>query len=320
MAYSAPNSSASPMASWLFRLLSSGMHFPTVVFASAEVDCGVASAENTRAAVLLFEEHGAVRLVNVFSTAFREQLRAHYSQRYRLEMEDTAQADRRPLFTLHVEGPVAEPAYLTNPLLLPIIGALLGDDFVIGAISTVISFPGAPQQFVHRDSPSLCGDYEIDAKLPAYALTMLVPLVDANEETGSTRVWLGSHRAGDAQKKETLPSDSPDVAFGSVLMTDSRVLHGGSPNRSQRVRPLLYNTYHRAWFRDFSGYERRQPVSVSRRVRASLPPALAARFRVADESDGSPEGPGMLPGLLQSALPGALRSVVRGLDSGKASK
>lgn len=308
------------MGSQLFRLVSHGMDFPTVAFSPAEVDCGAASADNTRAAVTLFEEHGAVRLMNVFSAAFREQLRAHHSERYRLEMEDTAQSDRRPLFTVHVEGPIAEATYLTNPLLLPIIGALLGDDFVIGAISTVISFPGAPQQFVHRDSPSLCGDYDIDAKLPAYALTMLVPLVDANEETGSTRVWLGSHRVSDPQKKDTVPSESPNVAFGSVLVTDSRVLHGGSPNRSQRVRPLLYNTYHRAWFRDFSGYERRQPVSVSRRVRTSLPPALAARFRIADESDGSPEGPGVLPGLVQSALPGALRSVVRGIDSGRASK
>ncbi|MDX2021244.1 MAG: phytanoyl-CoA dioxygenase family protein [Deltaproteobacteria bacterium] len=288
------------------------MEFPSVSFSTDEANAAQADADKTDAAVRFFRECGAVRLLNVFTEGFRERLRQHYMAQYRLEMEATRQADKRPLFTVHVEGPVAEESYLANPLVAPIVERLLGKDFVLGAVSTVISFPGSPQQFVHRDSPSLCGDYSVDATLPPYALTTLIPMVDANTETGSTRVWLGSHRLANADQRETLPSDSPDVPFGSMLMTDSRVLHCGSPNQSQRVRPLLYNTYHRNWFRDFSGYERRQAVSVSRKVRAQMPPHVAQRFRIADEANGQPEGPLPLPGLLANALPPGLQKLVVG--------
>lgn len=286
------------------------MEFPSVSFSADEANAAQPSLDKVEAAVRLFTEHGAVRLLNVFSDAFRVRLREHYMAQYRLEMEATRQADKRPLFTVHVEGPIADEAYLVNPLLLPVLERLLGEDFVLGAVSTVISFPGSPQQFVHRDSPSLCGDYGVDATLPSYALTTLIPMVDANAETGSTRVWLGSHRLADADRRETLPSDSPDVPFGSMLMTDSRVLHCGSPNQSSRVRPLLYNTYHRNWFRDFSGYERRQAVSVSRTTRVTMPPPLARRFRIADEAHGQPEGPLPVPGLLANALPPNLQRLL----------
>ena len=291
------------------------MEFPSVSFSTEEAIAAQPSTDNVEASVRLFAEHGAVRLLNVFSEGFRARLREHYMSRYRLEMEATRQADKRPLFTVDVEGPVAEEAYLVNGLLAPILERLLGEDFVLGAVSTVISFPGAPQQFVHRDSPSLYGDYSIDSMLPAYALTTLIPMVDANAETGSTRVWLGSHRLADADKRETRPSASPDVPFGSMLMTDSRVLHCGSPNQSERVRPLLYNTYHRNWFRDYSGYERRQAVSISGKARALMPAHLRRRFRIADEANGQPEGPLPFPGLLANALPGGLQKLVVGRRS-----
>jgi hypothetical protein len=298
-----------------FRLVLRSMVFPSVTLPPSASAATSIDPAKTDEAVRLFREFGAVRLVNVFSSSFQEDIRKHYQSRYRTELEATRQADHRPLFTVKIEGPIATPTYLVNPLIEPIVARLLGDDFVIGAVSTVISFPGAPQQFVHRDSPSLSGDYEVDAKLPPYALTTLIPLVDANEETGSTRVWLGSHHQGDPEKGQTLPSDSPNVDFGSLLMTDSRVLHCGSPNVSSKVRPLLYNTYHRNWFRDYSGYSRRQSVSISRRVRSRLAPSLAARFRIADESAGAPEGPTALPGIIQNAAPMTIRRVLAGFQN-----
>jgi hypothetical protein len=293
------------------------MDFPSVTLFPRESGLQVAESSQTEEAVRLFRAFGAVRLVNVFSVSFREELRRHYLLKYTNELEATRQEDRRPLYTVDISGPIATPEYLVNPLVAPIFAALLGEDFVIGAVSTVISFPGAPQQFVHRDSPSLCDDYHVDAKLPPYALTTLIPMIDANAHTGSTRVWLGSHVEGDLEKGQKLASDSPDVPFGSLLMTDSRVLHCGSPNVSSSVRPLLYNTYHRAWFRDFSGYQRRPSVSVSHSVRSNLPASLVPRFRIADEASGSPNVPSLWPNFIRNAMPMSVRNVVRKHQPGK---
>lgn len=280
--------------------------FPTVRFAPREVAAAQPEAATVDRACALFEAHGAVRLLDVFERGFLDELRGHFLDRYRRELGGTTKVDRRPLYSVDVSGPPGRPEYYANPLLLPILKRVLGDDVVIGAVSAVISFPGAPQQFIHRDSPSLFDDLTVDVGLPAYAVTVLMPMVDANTETGSTRVWPGTHRVADLEEAQRRPSDSPDVPYGSMLMTDSRVVHCGSPNRSDRVRPLLYNTYHRSWFRDWGGYEHRPSVSIGRRARREVPAHLAPMFRIADESAGHPEGPRPV----HRALADSLRSVL----------
>lgn len=285
--------------------------FPTVGFDPSEVAAARPSLAKVDLACSLFETHGAVRLLDVFARGFLDELRAYFLHRHRAELSGTTKPDRRPLYTVDMSGPPGRPEYYANPLLLPIVRRLLGDDVVLGAVSAVLSFPGAPQQFVHRDSPSLFDNFSIDLELPAYALTVLMPMVDANTETGSTRVWPGSHRVANLEQAKQMLSESPDVPYGSVLMTDSRVVHCGSPNRSQRVRPLLYNTYHRSWFRDWGGYQHRPSVSIGRRARLQVPEQFAHMFRIADESAGQPEGPLPLPRQLTQSAQATLRSALR---------
>jgi hypothetical protein len=276
--------------------------FPTIGFEPDEVTSGRPSPTTVDRVCDLFETHGAVRLHHVFPPGFLDELKAHVLERYKRELGGTTKEDRRPLYSVDLVGPPGQPAYYANPMLVPILKRVLGDDFVIGAVSTVISFPGSPQQFVHRDSPSLFDDLAVDVELPTYALTVLVPMVDANTETGSTRVWPGTHRVVDLEQAQRMPSESPDVPFGSILMTDSRVVHCGSPNRSNRVRPLLYTSYHRNWFRDWGGYEHRPPVRIGAAERRQVPAELAHMFRVADESSGEPEGPRSLMHRLRATV------------------
>lgn len=286
------------------------MSFPTFSFDPSEVSRGEPLPASVDRVFDLFREHGAVRLHNLFRREFLEELEQHYRARYRYELAGTKKKDRRPLYTVDVQGPIASPEYFCNPLLRPILERTLGEDFVLGACSTVISFPGAPEQFIHRDSASLFGDFRVDIELPTYACTVLIPLVDANTETGSTRVWPGTHRIADLAQAKEMPSESPDVPFGSVLMTDSRVVHCGSPNRSQRIRPLLYNTYHRAWFRDWGGYEVRPPVNVDALTRFQVPEQYWPLFRIGDESAGRPEGPRAPARHLTQALPAPARRIL----------
>ena len=62
---------------------------------------------------------------------------------------------------------------------------------------------------------------------------------------------------------------------------DYRLLHCGAPNRSERVRPLLYLIYSRDWFSDAVNYRGQPNVIVSPEAFAAVPRALKPLFRKA---------------------------------------
>jgi ectoine hydroxylase-related dioxygenase (phytanoyl-CoA dioxygenase family) len=164
-------------------------------------------------------------------------------------------------------------------LVIPLIEACLGEKFILGAMSSVVSFPGAPDQRLHRDSKAIfADDFSIDKDIPPYAITMLVPLVDCNLQTGCTKVWPGSHLCKDNEEAMKTDCIDPEVRVGSVLVTNSKLLHRGGANRSNQIRPLIYLTYHRSWFRDFWGYESRPPVEISKRELEKVPPQYQHLF------------------------------------------
>lgn len=281
----------------------SGATVPTLALSASERAAGTPGTATVDAAAELFAAHGVLLVRDLLGAEQLRALERRYRSRYRVELSRPDMGDRRRLFTIDVEGPFAQAGFYANPLLFPVIQRALGLDCILGACSSVVSWPGAPAQTVHRDSESLYGDFSVDVRLPSYALTVLMPLVRADERTGSTRVWPGTHRVADFEAARTMPSVAEVVEPGSALMTDSRLLHGGDPNRSERLRPLLYLTYHRAWFRDFGGYEKRPPVNVPWRSRLALVPEHRHLFRI--DHEGSP---------YERASGGALRrAAARGL-------
>jgi hypothetical protein len=292
--------------------------FPVLSFSAAERAAAVPGSERVDEAVALFAKHGALLLRDVFEPSRIEALDRRYRSRYRVELHKPDQADRRRLFTVDVEGPFADPSYYANPLVFPILQRLLGRDCILGACSSVVSWPGAPPQTVHRDSESLYGNFAIDVQLPPYAVTLLMPLVRADAVTGSTRVWLGTHRVADFATARAMPSVAHEVEPGSMLMTDSRVLHAGEPNRSETIRPLLYISYHRSWFRDLGGYEKRPPVSLGSGLGRAIDPARRGMFRIADERDPTDRARWVLRRAVNRWLPPSLRRFVRRHRGGSA--
>lgn len=246
---------------------------PSFTISDQEAARGALDEATIQGACAAFRESGAIRLHRAVPLGMHAELDGHYRRRYARELAGTTKADLRPLFTVDVEGPFNRPAFYANPLVYPIIARLLGSDCILGACSSVVSFPGAPAQFTHRDSESLYGDYTFDVGLPPYALTVLLPLVDANEETGSTEVWPASHKEPSLEKVCARPPLHPLVPKGSVMLTDSRVVHRGAANRSSAtIRPIVYCSYHRHWFRDYGGYEHRPPIAMSPIDFSKVPP------------------------------------------------
>jgi hypothetical protein len=258
------------------------VQFPRVAIDEATRTSARAREEAVAHACELFRKHGCVVFDRLYSPEFVSDLARDVRRRHKLDLAGTDRPDRRPLFTVTIDARVADPELLANPFVLGAARELLGSDAILGAVSAVVSYPGAPQQTVHRDSESLFGDYALDVDLPPYALTVLAPLVDANAQTGSTRVWPGTHRIAEFDRAHAMPSEAPDLPVGSVLLTDSRVLHCGEPNRSECVRPVLYWAYHRAWFRDWGGYGERPPIRLGLGGRRKLR-SQQALFQIADE-------------------------------------
>lgn len=237
---------------------------PSITFSDEERDSGAPNKAHIAEAAKLFTEHGFVRLENVYSPAFLQKLDTHYKKRYKNFLHSTNWRDRRPLFTVDVEGPFNDPAFYASPLVVPFMQHFLEKDYILAAMSSVASFPGAPDQHLHRDALPIFGkDYTFDVNVPPYSITTLIPLVDCTLETGCTKVWPGSHKCKNAEEADKISSIDPEVRTGSILVTDSRLVHRGGANHSDRMRPLLYMTFHRNWFRDFWGYENRPPVNIS---------------------------------------------------------
>lgn len=160
--------------------------------------------------------------------------------------------DKRLMISLAVSGAFAAPDVFANPVALSIANALLGDDFILGSYVAVTSMPGAGAQRLHADQEGLFGDIALDSAVPSYSITLVIPLVGLNQVTGSTRFYPGTHRDPDAES--TPDGIAPDLDSGDAILFDSRISHGGMANLSGAPRPIVYCTYHRAWYRDVSNF------------------------------------------------------------------
>ena len=128
--------------------------------------------------------------------------------------------------------------------------------------------------------------------IPPYAVTMVVPLVDIDEQTGTTAIWEGSHKKSDDQNSEdrfrllSRLMQEPDYSMaarplprqGDVYLMDYRVIHGGLANRSQIDRPILYVVYSRPWFRDGFNFGKQPSVSISSKQLKKVPKKFRGLF------------------------------------------
>jgi hypothetical protein len=167
--------------------------------------------------------------------------------------------DQRIQVPVRMRGSFADASLFGNPFVLAALRAALDDDVIIGNYGVVVSLPGAPEQHLHRDGGELFPSAPLEPLLPAWAITVAIPLLAMNTEHGSTELHLGTHRKPEA---DTTKIFSPDVAEGSCLMWNYRVHHRGMPNRSAAARPLLTATYQRSWFYDDTNYNKHAPLHV----------------------------------------------------------
>lgn len=276
-----------------------------IVIADEDRKAGHLSENTLAEAARLFDEFGYVVIEELFTSAQMKAFEDFINDRAGSRLKETNKEDKRPLFTIPLRGPFLSPEILDNPFIGPLFETMLGDNYILASLSSVVSFPGAPDQYLHRDNTPLFGqENQTDADIPGYAMTMLVPLIDFTHETGCTRVWPGSHKIKGTEQGLGVGSLDPEVRVGSALITDGRLLHRGAANNSQKVRPLFYLQCHRAWYRDFAGYGNRPPLDVSPSVFRSMPDRFKRRVAWSRGAHGARK---MIKYRLGNLLPTRLR-------------
>ncbi|MEN9221501.1 MAG: phytanoyl-CoA dioxygenase family protein [Thermostichus sp. BF3_bins_97] len=219
----------------------------------------------------MFVSEGYLLLQEVFAPEAIDTLHRSFLETYSRYCASATHADallvgnKRVMVTIRLEPPFNDPLFYAHPLLLPILKRILGPELILSGFGAVVSLPGSADQQVHRDLSHLFGDEMLDALIPCYALNLLIPLVDVNEENGMTRLWPGSHAVFDAHYAELakqMPFVDPPLAKGSCLIFDYRLIHLGRANRSDAPRPLLHNTYSRACLRDPVNYNQQSPLVI----------------------------------------------------------
>lgn len=266
---------------------SSDHSLAVIDFSSQEREAKVPQASTMERATRLFAADGCLLVKDVFSPQYIRQLHQSYVEQLRqrvikdgvlevgADTESMLVGDRRVMIPIEFRSPFDRPELYANPLLLPIIQTILGPECVISSFGSVVSLPGALEQHIHRDHPGLFGEEQVDGTLPCFGLTVVIPLVDVTQTTGTTRIWKGSHRFTQRPKDwiiSNLEYQDPMMPVGSCLFMDYRLLHTGTANISKdQPRPILYNVYSRPWFRDYRNYKTQLPIQISKEAYEFVP-------------------------------------------------
>lgn len=256
---------------------------------------GPLAADTLDNATGLFTTHGALWIENAFPREFIDELRKAYAERYislgkaKLRKKHAVVGDGRFMITLSIEAPFDNVALYANERLLPVLQRLLGAGCVISSFGSVVAFAGADAQSVHFDYPPLFESEQTCAALPPHAITMVVPLIDLDESTGTTAIWEGTHtKVGAREQLQQLAADEslagavmPYAAAGDVYLMDYRLIHAGTPNTSETERPILYIVYSRPWFREDMNFTEQPAINITKQQLKTIPKSHRHLFALA---------------------------------------
>ncbi|NWG45677.1 MAG: phytanoyl-CoA dioxygenase family protein [Alphaproteobacteria bacterium] len=164
--------------------------------------------------------------------------------------------------------------HLRHPLIRELVPFLLGDNFMLTSICSLIMGKGGSPQMLHSDQ----GYVPFPTPVPV-ACNIIWMMCDFTEENGATRLVPGSHRwpppplsfVKDDRGETRLGPDPAETVraiapAGSALVFDARLWHGGGANRTDTPRPGL-NT---AFCLPFIRQQDNMPVSLRQEVYEDL--------------------------------------------------
>lgn len=207
-----------------------------------------------------FEVYGFLKIDNLFPVQFIQELAAAYQTKLNHDREEgvlhngTHVSNRRYIVPIPFQEPFNDPQLYANPILMPLLKELLGPHMILSTLGAISALPGATDQHLHADYyPLFEEDIPLSNRLPTFAITCAVPLVDIDLINGPTHIWAGSHQTYPIEKSmSAYTKHYLHGPIGSCYFWDYRTFHAGGSNHSDEIRSLLYMAYTRRWFKDFS--------------------------------------------------------------------
>ncbi|KHK88966.1 phytanoyl-CoA dioxygenase family protein [Novosphingobium malaysiense] len=154
---------------------------------------------------------------------------------------------------------------------LPVIQSYMDRECLLSGIDSSEILPGEKAQMLHTDS-WWYDDIRLDFPI---TVNSVLTLTDFTTENGATRVVPGSHlwpadkvsyEMAEASNVSNLPAMhirgygtewEPVVAEapkGSVILFDSRLVHGGGANTTDKARPSIISPFCRGWVRQLDNF------------------------------------------------------------------
>lgn len=216
------------------------------------------SAGDARAGIPLLRKHGVVVVSGAFDPETIDRVRAGIMARHTEFAEPCSLIDYqnngegRFIAPVVVDRALWDSGVLGSTVLAEVAGGVLGEDWVVDALGLTMALPGCAAQKMHRDGTSLYPESPLAAMLPAFALTVMIPLVDVHEGEGTTAFRLGTNHYDPA--REDADAVSTPLARGDLIVWDFETLHAGDAHGGSSPRPMLYLTLCRPFWTDTGNF------------------------------------------------------------------
>ena len=173
--------------------------------------------------------------------------------------------------TLPWVKPFADERVFANPDILGVIDRVFTQEYEMVQLGVDTPLLGSDYQETHSDIRPLFTDTFVT---PLYALAVNIPLVDVTEENGPFQMARGTHlisRQEGLSKIESgeIPLESFPLEIGDAVIRTPLALHRGSPNRTDKPRPMVVMGYVMHWLKT-----PKVDLTVSRDYYESLRPEL----------------------------------------------
>ena len=214
-------------------------------FTAAEHDAF--AREFNRDSLVILRNHFDPDVLRRWNREFSPLLAAHVGN----EGDQPNRGSQRFYVTLPFTGTFADPTIYEDDDVLAIVERVAGPDPVMCQLATDTPCKGSDYQGWHADTPLLFPETN-DNDTPSFQIAVNFPLVDVADADGPLETTIGTHRMRKDEAMAQLAADRLEIrrvtmALGDVMIRDVRAIHRGTPNVTDRPRPMVVIGYSRRW-------------------------------------------------------------------------
>jgi hypothetical protein len=227
-----------------------------------------------RDSLVILRDHIPRQKLARWAEAFPPLLQAQIAR----EKQASSRGAQRYYVTLPFTGLWADPEIYEDPDLLAVVQRVAGPEPVMCQLASDTPLKGSDYQSWHADTPALFPEWNTN-DTPSFQLAVNFALCDVGEDNGPFETTFGTHRMNKEEALAgladgTIAQHRLPMRMGDVMIRDVRAVHRGTPNRTDRPRPMVVIGYSRRWY-----YRPEVQIRVPRSVWETLSPTGRSLLR-----------------------------------------